>query len=150
MQKLRIVKNILASSLLFGLGLFLNGCHSNSSLTVKEFTIKPSELASTKIRSPDPRKKVDWKGSELLVRWNLTAQQYSKDNTYLNLTLHYQNHTEEVVKIPLKQRRGSLTYQLIGDKFKETKGLSTYRVEVYSQGEVMAIYEHFLWAELIS
>ncbi|MCB1084531.1 MAG: hypothetical protein KDK60_00335 [Chlamydiia bacterium] len=128
--------------------LFFCGCEKYY-LSVKRERVSRERLASTFVGSPDPRQENPPKGQELILEWWLPKSAF-QEHPDLVLKVIYKNHMQETVTYPLKRRRGVETFSLLGDKYRETGGLLTYKAEIIGQnGAVIKEWKQLLWTDLI-
>ncbi len=138
----------LSQSFLLFLVFLLCGCEKYY-LSVKREPIDQSKLASTYVRSPDPRQKNPPRGEELIMEWRLPMD-FIDDKLTLVLEVLYKNYTQETICYPVGRRRGLITYSLLGDEYKEKDGFLTYKAEIQTgNGVVLKEWKQQLWTELI-
>lgn len=51
--------------------------------------------------------------------------------------------------IPLEKAKGSYIFKIVGDDFKEQKGLLSYKVELTQNGKILAKSRHKFWVDPI-
>ena len=118
-------------------------------LSVTREAVDRAQLASTFVKSPDPRQESPPKGQELTIEWRLPEKDLEEGLT-LVLSIIYKNHSQETICYPVNKRRGVITYSLIGEEYKQTEGLLTYKVEILQKDNlVLKEWKQQLWTELI-
>jgi hypothetical protein len=118
-------------------------------LSVTREAVDRARLASTFVKSPDPRQESPPKGQELTIEWRLPEKDLEEGLT-LVLSIIYKNHSQETICYPVNKRRGVITYSLIGEEYKQTEGLLTYKVEILQKDNlVLKEWKQQLWTELI-
>lgn len=118
-------------------------------LSVKRESVDQNSLASTYVRSPDPRQKNPPRGQELIMEWRL-PRGFSQEKVTLVLDVLYKNYTQETFFYPISRRRGVITYSLLGNDYKEKEGLLTYKAQIRNEeGFVIQEWKQQLWTELI-
>lgn len=127
----------------------LCGCSGSKYVSVLNETIDQSRFASVHVNAPDPIHELNPHGQRIYVSWSL-PKKYK--NTELRGVLKIRFNVPEQVTIPFKidHLRGTMTYQSINEEFFAKEGIQAYRVEIYSNGEEVDIYQHSMWNELIS
>ena len=137
------------SQCLIALFLLLFGCEKYY-LSVTREAVDRARLASTFVRSPDPRQENPPRGQELTIEWRLPESDLEEGLT-LVLSIIYKNHSQDTICYPVNKRRGVLTYSLLGEDFKQTEGLLTYKVEILQKDHtVIKEWKQQLWTELIA
>lgn len=128
--------------------LCLCGCEKYY-LSVKREAVDRNSLASTFVKSPDPRQKNPPYGQELTMEWRLPKEALEQDPV-LVLSILYKNHTEETLCYPVERRRGLVTYSVLNEKYQETQGLLTYKAEIIGKDKtVLKEWKQQLWTDLI-
>jgi hypothetical protein len=122
--------------------LALSGCSSHY-LAVQQERIGRKYLASTHVDTPDPRQENPPRGHKLLISWDFPRSLYDKHLT-LTAKVRFWDDEQEVLIRPIERKRG------YADFYFPDKKILTYRIEVQSkEGEVVSLWEHQLWTELI-
>ena len=118
-------------------------------VNVTRVGVNQTSLASVFADTPDPRLKSPPKGEQLIVEWNLASHVEGR-LLFLELSVIFQDHTEEVIQYSLDHTRGIISYFLLGEKYSLKQGIMTYKVEIKeSHGEVVKSWQHKLWVKLI-
>jgi hypothetical protein len=142
------MKSTLAMLLLFG-ALISGGCHGKH-LSVCQQLIDRNYLASTHVRTPDPKQDNPPFGQLIIVNWWI-PERVLENHAVLKIDIVYWNYTQETIAIPLTKRWGHHQVFLLDKEFEEKKGFLTYRAFVETQdGEVFAEWKHQLWVNLIT
>lgn len=88
-------------------------------------------------------------GQKLFVEWNLPSDDVKK-GLILTLKIIFRNYQEETISYAIDRRRGWITYELLDERFYETKGLLTYKADIATiEGEVVKEWKQQLWVNLI-
>ncbi len=136
------------SRLLFFFLLFLPACQKYY-VSVNRIGVGRSSLASTFVKSPDPRQEDPPKGEKLLISWNL-PREYLDKPLRLSVDLIYRDYEEKHVNIQVEGRRGIEEISLLDEEFKKTRGFLTYRVMLYDEkDQLLKEWQHQLWVKLI-
>lgn len=118
-------------------------------LSVKRESVDRNKLASTYVKSPDPRQKNPPKGEALIMEWRLPRSS-SEEKMTLVLDILYKNHSQDTFSYPIFRSRGVITYVLLDNDYKEKKGLLSYKAEMQNeQGETMKEWKQQLWTQLL-
>jgi hypothetical protein len=132
-------------SLLFCL-LFTSCIHY---VQVAKVSVNQSNLASTFARSPDPEQAHPPTGEKLYVSWRLPLSIQPED-CHILLSVIYKDLTEETKTYPLAHRIGAVSFPLLNEKFKETKGLYAYQAILMDKDDkVIDKWEHQMWVKVI-
>ena len=136
--------NLIKALLLFLI--LATGCQQKI-LYVYQQKVDPKYLASTNVGSPDPRESP--RGQMIIAEWWIPSSALAS-NPSIRFHTFFHNYTEDYVEYPITSAVGSKTYWLINKKFRETKGLLSYRVEIVTEdGEVLTDWNHQLFVKLI-
>lgn len=134
--------------ILLGIILLLCGC-TTGAITVSKQRIDRNFLASTHVKTPDPRQDNPPKGERLLINWRLKEEVLSKSPKII-LHLIFWDYEEKIETYPINKMSGLICYDLLGEEFMKTKGLLTYEAQiVLDDGSIYATWEHQLWVNLI-
>lgn len=119
-------------------------------VSVRNLPVNASYLASSHVKTPDPRQKNPPLGEKLIIDWSLPPELLS-ENPRIVLYLIFKTHQEKQLVYPITSRAGYEVYSLLGEEFKERKGLLTYRAEIVTdEGRVYREWTHQLWVNLIN
>lgn len=128
--------------------ILLSSC-SKYPIHVTKVSISEKDLASQFVDSPDFRKEYPPKGEQLIVNWCLSG--YDTTPKTLELELVFNNLETERSIYQINGNFGCISYCLLGEKFDETKGLLTYKVQIVNaHGEKEAMWKHKMWFEKIT
>lgn len=134
---------------LIGLFSFIFSSCEKHYVAVTRVDINRSSLASSFVKTPDPRQEFPPKGEQLVIEWNLPSALKEKE-LLLDLSLVYNDYSEETLEYELDSLRGIISYFLMGENFQEKKGIMTYKAEIRAkEGEVIKAWKHKLWIRLI-
>ncbi|MBM3193835.1 MAG: hypothetical protein FJZ59_06370 [Chlamydiae bacterium] len=118
-------------------------------IQVAKVEVNQSNLASTFVRSPDPKQDHPPTGEKLFVTWQIPLS-IDPSNCQIVLSLIYKDLTEETKTYPLSHRIGRISFPLLDEKFKETKGLFAYQaLLVDKDNKVIDKWEHQMWVKVI-
>jgi hypothetical protein len=137
--------------LLFPVALLLTSCACMfSRLSVQSNYITVDDLASMYVHTPDPRQCCPTLGQRLTICWALESELEDRYQQFIiSARIVFRNHEETKLSIPLDNRYGTYLFSIVDDDFFEKKGILTYKVELLGDGEVIDIWQHQMWAEII-
>lgn len=128
--------------------LLLAGC-GHSYLSVQQEWIDARYLASTHVKTPDPRQAHPPFGQRLLLYW-WVPRAVLDQSPELVLQVIYKNFTQKTVTFPLKHRTGHKIFSLLNEEYHEKRGLLTWRAQIVtSDQKVFKEWKHQLWVNLI-
>jgi len=104
-------------------------------------------LASYRVRTPDPSLNCPTLGQHIYVYWNL--KQIYPLPLELKLYIRFGNRTEIVESIYLTSYCGNYVYSLINDDYFEKNGILTYKAELLDNGSIIQQWLHQLWVDRI-
>ena len=120
------------------------GCYKDH-LYVQQEWVDREFLASTKVGTPDPRQECPPLGQRLLVSWHFPSNLFYQQ-LRLILTVRFMDNSEEVICYPIERAWSSAAFN-----FFEQRKILTYRVLVVDQqDEIVEVWEHHFWTELIT
>lgn len=131
----------------FALGA-LTGC-VNETLTVHTDYISHENLASSYVGTPDPLLETALVGQRLIISWWIPRRYQDCANLEIHYRLRYGNREEAQAVIRIAKRVGWYSYALTNEEFFEKKGIKTYQVQLYANGEIIDEWQHQLWTKLI-
>ncbi|MBI3236159.1 MAG: hypothetical protein HYZ48_00375 [Chlamydiales bacterium] len=106
-------------------------------------------LASTHVKTPDPRQAHPPIGQMLVVDWRV-PKSLLKKNPQVQLTMIFWDFTEKTICFPIEERMGWVTYSLLNEEYDKTGGIITYKAEILDEdGSLFREWKHQLWVELI-
>lgn len=139
MQKIQI---------LIAIALFSSGCQKYY-ISISQDKIDKEYLASSYVGTPDPRQANPPRGDRLIVEWKVPSE-LLEENPTLHLQIIYRNYTESCFVYPMPHRVDYIVYTLVGEEYKEKKGILSYRAEILKEdGTVFREWKHQLWTRLI-
>ncbi len=113
-------------------------------LYVQQEWVDRDFLASSKVGTPDPRQECPPVGQRLLVSWRFPSNLFYQE-LRLIATVRFWDNSEEVICYPVEKMWGSTAFN-----FFEKRKILTYRIQVLDRNdEVMEVWEHHFWTELI-
>lgn len=122
----------------------------SSGISVQNQYFSREDLASYKVGTPDPDRNCPPIGQRLLVQWRFTPDVMARGSLELVMTVRLRNYNEERIVIPVRCSRGSYIYELANERYFNSCGVATYKIETVSCGEVIHVWKHQLWCELIT
>jgi len=136
------------SILLLFAGFNLAACYKNH-FNVQQEWIDRNFLASSHIRTPDPRQERPPVGQRLLVSWDFPRSIFEK-HLLLCLTVRFWDDTQETISQPIERKRDFATFFFPQDSGSKDKRILTYRVQAISEkGEIVGAWDHQFWTKLI-
>lgn len=130
------------------LALFLGGCQKYY-ISISQDKIDKEYLASSHVGTPDPNQKTPPLGDRLIIEWKVPSD-FIKEKPTLHLHVIYHNYTEKYFVYPMPYQMDYVVYTLLGEEYKERKGILSYRAEIVKEdGTVFIDWKHQLWTRLI-
>ena len=121
----------------------LNGCYRQQ-VQMMKIKINRDSLASSFTQAPDPRQKAPPNGEQLLISLDLDPE-IDLSNCRAILSLIYQSlETQEIEFIP-KKHKEEISFFILGEQYKQSHGILTYKLEVYINNKQVALYQHPVW-----
>lgn len=115
-------------------------------MTSRMLTIE--RYASYHVDTPDPSLEAPLLGQEIRVHWKKDdLQSYSKIE--IKLSLRYGDLTDEEFFYPITPAHRLIVLQLVGEDYLVKKGILSYKVEVFGDGQLLDQVHHQLWADVI-
>ena len=112
-------------------------------------TLSIEALASTFVRSPDPRRYPPPHGEQLVIEWNVPRRDLEK-KLILFVHLLYRDYTETIETFPLEHQHGVIELPLEGKEYMEKKGFLTYKAELVTLDDhILYTWQHQLWVPLL-
>lgn len=133
---------------LFFLLLICSSCQKYY-LSIYQEKIDRDSLASTYVGTPDPRQKNPPEGQELIIEWQI-PRALLKEKPSIHLQMIYKDYSESKRIYPIFYKAGYVTYSILGEEFKKTKGLLAYKAEIQTEdGKTFLLWQHQLWVNVI-
>lgn len=129
----------------FNVLLFLLICSScyRHHLYVQQEWVDRNFLASSHVKTPDPRQSDPPEGQRLLIAWDFPRSIFKKD-LKLVVSVRFWDDSQKEFEFPLSKKRGVQAYFFSKEK------ILTYRVQAISKDqEVIETWKHHFWTELI-
>ncbi|MBX9924571.1 MAG: hypothetical protein K2Y01_10715 [Rhabdochlamydiaceae bacterium] len=118
-------------------------------LTLYQEKVDETSLASTYVGTPDPRQKDPPIGQKLILEWQIPKELIA-EHPSLHLQVIYRNYAEAQFVYPISYKSGYIVYSLVGEEYKKTGGLLSYRAQIQNQdGVVFRSWQHQLWVQLL-
>lgn len=128
--------------------MFFSSCQKHQ-MHVTSIKIDKSSLASSFSAAKDPRQQVSAKGQQLYIQWNL-PKKYNKMPISLELDIIYNNQTHETIVYDVIASEKKLSFFLLGERYRETKGIMTYKACLKTQnGRIVQHWKKSSWFNLI-
>ena len=128
--------------------LLCSGCRGQY-VSVSKVPIDKTSLASTYAETPDPKASKPPKGEKLYVSYRIPFGKQAQ-GAKLRLQLIYRNLDQEEVVFPLAHRMGTVGFEVVGEKFRKTNGVFSYKAQLIgSEGEVVDTYTQRMWVNVI-
>ncbi len=128
--------------------LCLNSCLGYR-LQVQTQYLDQENLASYQVGTPDPNLDCPKIGQRLLIQWKL-HKCFAKQPLWLHIQVRFFNRQIDDLKIPLDEKSGTYLYDVINEQYRITRGILTYKVDIYADEEIIDSWQHPLWANLIN
>jgi hypothetical protein len=134
---------------LFCIALMLTGC-SSTGISVQNQYFSREDLASHIIGTPDPERNCPPIGQRLIIQWKYPHDAVETANMQLVLTVRLRDYTEERLIIPINNSRGTYLYELRNQRYFDSCGIATYKIETWACGRLVDVWRHQLWTDLIT
>jgi hypothetical protein len=129
--------------------LLFSGCRQYY-LSICQEWVDVRYLASTHVKTPDPRQDHPPIGQMLILDWRI-PKEILKKKPEVVLDLILWDYTTRQMRIPIKRRMDFATYRLFNAEYEKTGGILTYKAEIVTQdGQVFREWKHQLWVNLIT
>lgn len=133
---------LLASLLLF------SGCEKYY-ISICQDSIDSSYLASSHVKTPDPRQENPPLGDRLIIEWQVPKALLDK-TPVLHLHVIYKDYSEQFLTYPMTSRIDYVVYTLLGEEYQQKKGILTYEAKIIDdQAEIFRDWKHQLFTHLI-
>lgn len=137
-------RQIIALLLLF----LASSCGTGISVQNQYFSRE--DLASFKVGTPDPMRNCPPIGQRLIVQWKYPQEMMAYEDFKLVMTVRLRDYTEEQIIIPINRFRGTYIYELVNQRYFDSCGIATYKIETWACGRLIKVWRHQLWTELIT
>ncbi|BBI17444.1 hypothetical protein [Neochlamydia sp. S13] len=127
----------------------LGGCSKNAYLSVQSSYFTKESLASYRVGTPDPMLANPPVEQQLLISWSIPYPYLKSENLHLDIYIQLRNKEQVKLTLPLKKSHGSYLYVLANERYFNTKGILTYKVDLIADGRVVEEWRHHLWHEII-
>ncbi len=127
----------------------LTGCQAHR-LNVQTQYISREDIASFYVGTPDAEKDCPTIGQRLLIEWMIPKEYLCYPDLKLILKVRFKNRKEEESSMSIKDKKGTYLFYVVNDKFCETGGISTYKVEIRAGQCILDSWLHPLWMDLIT
>ena len=118
-------------------------------LSVQQQWIDINYLASTQVRTPDPRRSNPPLGQMIIIDWKI-PNALLKEKPYILLDLIFWDYTTQTLKIPIEHPLDYTTYELLNEEYEKKGGILTYKAAIANQdGTLFKEAKHQLWVNLI-
>lgn len=130
------------------IALAITGCSTGISVQNQYFSRE--DLASHIVGTPDPDRNCPPIGQRLIIQWRFPQEYLYKDDLHLEVTVRFRNYVEEQFVIPVRRNHGTYIYELANQRYFDSCGIATYKIETWGCGELLDTWKHQLWVELIT
>jgi hypothetical protein len=127
----------------------ITGCMPPPKLSVFSNYLTREDRASYFVGTPDPLLNSPPVGQRLYISWRL-PKEYCAKSLVIKAYLRFHDKKQEVVTYSLRNTSGSRVYELLGQDFFSSGGLSTFKVELYADDKLLDEWRHIMWVELIT
>lgn len=117
-------------------------------LSIYSEVINQQSRASTRVNTPDRLHHINPHGQRLFVSWHLPKKFLGKPLEG-KLFIRFVGPYQEEIPFTITSLHDSLTYEIINEDFFDKKGILTYSVEIYSEGQKIDHFNHKMWTDLI-
>jgi len=129
--------------------LSLSGCEKYY-VSVAQQWVDVRYLASTHVKTPDPRQDHPPIGQMMIIDWRV-PKELLRRKPHIQMTMVFWNYTEKTICFPIDKRMGWVTYKLLDEEYDQTKGILTYKAEIVDEdGTLFREWKHQLWVNLIT
>ncbi|HSX26496.1 MAG TPA: hypothetical protein VLE89_05765 [Chlamydiales bacterium] len=124
----------------------LTGCYKNH-LYVQQEWVDREWLASSHVKTPDPRQGCPPEGQRLLISWDFPRSIFRTDLTLI-ATVRFWDNTQKEFVHPMDRRRDFTTYFF--PVANPDQRILTYRIQIVNgEGTLIETWNHHFWTELI-
>jgi len=124
------------------------GC-SYEGMSIERQRVSKTSLASSFVRSPDPLQSDPPTGERLWIDWSISPTQF-EENLILTLRVIYNSFEVERIAYPVNKRSGQVSFSLLGEKYKKSGGIFTYRADIdRPDGTVVESWVQQMWYDPI-
>lgn len=124
-------------------------CSKTPYLSVQTSYFTRESLASYYVETPDPLLVNPPVEQKLLINWAFPHDYLDYKDLHLNVRVRFRNREEVSLEIPLEKASGYYMYVIETERFFETRGILTYKVDLIGGGCILEEWRHQLWHELI-
>jgi hypothetical protein len=132
---------------LFSLLLLFSGC-TRRYLTARTEYLTPEYLASSQVRTPDPRQEA-FLGEQIVVHWDLPFA-LLREEPQLHLSVRFVDRDIKEFSFPVRVRRGYLMVPFLNEEDLCRGGVLSYKIEVSVAEKCWTAWRHHLWVDIIS
>lgn len=136
-------------ALCFATALAMSSCR-NEYISVHTDYISHRTLASYYVNTPDPLLNNPPIGQRLILTWSIPKHILPGNDLYLKIYIRFWNR-EQIIKLePITKQRGTVVYALMNDDYIATKGIMSYKAEIFDDEIKLAEWKHQIWTEVIN
>lgn len=133
----------------FFLSAILGGC-SQYYLSVCQQWVDVRYLASSHVKTPDPRQEHPPLGQMLILDWRVPKEILDKSPTLI-LDLILWDYSTREVKFPIKNKMSYVTFKLFDEEYEKSGGILTYQARIVTDdGQTYREWKHQLFVNLIT
>jgi hypothetical protein len=127
---------------------FATSCHRRG-LRVQHRFLSYNDLASQAISSPDFRRDSPATGERLAIFYNIDRALFFEKRPNMQIWIRYHHQDDEKLSIQLENPSGYEIFDVVEMKFMKSGGISSYKVQIVNEGEILEEWRHQVWAEKI-
>lgn len=125
------------------------GCNGSKYISVLNEPINQERLASVHVNAPDPLHEINPHGQRLYINWRLPAKYKEKELKGI-LYVHYNVSEQATIPFKIDHTRGMMVYEITNEEYFKKQGILSYKVQIFSEGQEVDVFQHALWTELIT
>lgn len=118
-------------------------------LTVYTDYVSHHNLASYYIATPDPALNNPPIGQRLIVSWTLPKSYGCYDDVHLDVAIRLKNRELVAFEVPIYSRLESYVYPIMNERYCETGGILSYKINLVADGLITEEWRHQFWVDLI-
>lgn len=129
--------------------LLLTSC-TYQRLSVQTAYLSRESLASYYVQTPDPQLDTPPIGQRLIISWCIPKNFLDYPDLHLQITVRLRNREQETRQVPLTKTRGTYLYEILNEKFCQSGGIRTYKIDLIGHNCVLEKWQHPLWVDSIT
>ncbi len=129
--------------------LLLSSCYKDN-LYVQQEWVDKNYLASSYVKTPDPRDNNPQIGQKIIISWDFPLSDYKKDLTII-LYVRLWDQTQKELTYKIERKRGYTDFFFENKNREQNKKILTYRLDVVDKNnEIIRTWKHQLWTKQIN